>query len=78
VRLPLLLFAGVVGLVILTLGFASTYILGSGTEDSSRAWLVVVAIVTTALFLLAALVWRMGRTPRRCSNDSAKFPPKVQ
>ena len=68
-RLPLLLFAAVVGLVILTVGFASTYVLGSGTEHSSRAWLVVVALVTIALFVVACLVWRMGRAPRSGSDE---------
>ena len=54
-RLPLLLFAAVVGLVILTVGFASTYVLGSGTEHSG-SWLVIVGLVTVALFAVAALV----------------------
>ena len=76
-KLPLLLFAAVVGLVILTVGFASTYVLGSGTEHS-RAWLVIVGLVTVALFAVAALVWRMGRASRSGSDEKRDHPPGVQ
>jgi hypothetical protein len=72
VKLPLLLFATVVGLVVVTMGFTGTYWLVPARQ--SHASLVVLGVAAIGVVGVGALIWRMAHGPR---NDSATsgLPP---
>ncbi len=73
-KLPLLLFVAVVGLVVVTMGLAATYLLVPGRE--AHASIVALCFAAIGLAGVGVLIWRMGHGPR---NGSARgLPPGVQ
>jgi hypothetical protein len=75
VKLPLLLFAAVVGLVIVTMGFAVTYWLVPGTQ--SHGSIVVLIVAAIGLVGVGVIIWRMAHVPRNGSTGDG-LPPGVQ
>lgn len=73
-KLPLLLFAAVVGLVVVTMGFAMTYWLVPGRQ--AHASIVVLSVAAIGLVGVGVLIWRIGRRPR--NGSAGGLPPGVQ
>jgi hypothetical protein len=74
VKLPLLPFAAVVGLVVVTMGFAVTYWLVPGRQ--SNASMIALSFAAIGLVGVGLLIWRMGHGPRNGSRGG--LPPGVQ
>ena len=74
-KLPLLLFAAVVVLVIVMTGFGAMYVVG--LQDATHFEAVAGGLAVVGLLVISLLAWRWVRGTRDGSHTSG-LPPGVQ